>query len=63
VRHADDAVRAVTAATTLGARVVRMTQTMVDAAVVAMAFTSRIRSTRLRTPPIPSAGPSTRVRI
>jgi hypothetical protein len=28
-----------------------------------MALTSRIRSTRLRSPPVPSAGPSTRARI
>lgn len=38
VRHADAPVQAVTAATTLGARVVRMTQTTVDAAVVEARF-------------------------
>ena len=38
-RQSDDPVQAVTAATTLGARVVRMTQTTVDAAVVEARFT------------------------
>jgi hypothetical protein len=39
VRDADDLAQAVTAATTLGARVVRITQTTVDAAVVEARFT------------------------